>query len=311
MTADRFGAIPAGEYTALASMRGNGYGRSIASPDLFPVTAPLPVAEAAPAPGGAKPGTRAARPWRPSIPPQHGAWAFLIVPVLCGFAVAGASPAGWLFLVAWVCAYPVGYYLGRALTARARRGSWSRLARRERARAIPWAVITAALGLPLALTRPWLLAAAAFLGVLWAIGLVIAARRGERSMANDLMLVAQASVALPLTVAVVSGPSALAVDLAGATLQATLVVAAYLAGSVLHVKSLLREAGNVRFQRVNVAWHAALALGAGLASPWWLVGLIPAMARTILLRPSMRPGVIGGVEAVVAVLVVAAAFLAL
>jgi YwiC-like protein len=311
MTADRFGAIPAGEYTALASVRGNGYGRSIASPDLSPGTAPLPVAEAAPAHGGAKPGTRADRPWRPSIPPQHGAWAFLIVPVLCGFAVGGASAAGWLFLVAWVCAYPVGYFLGRALTARARRGSWSRLARRERARAIPWAVITAALGLPLALTRPWLLAAAAFLGVLWGVGLVIAARRGERSMANDLMLVAQAAVALPLTVAVVTGPSALTGDLAGATLQATLIIAAYLAGSVLHVKSLLREAGNVRFHRVNVAWHAALAVGAGLASLWWLVGFIPALARTILLRPGMRPGVIGGVEAVVAVLVVAAAFLAL
>jgi hypothetical protein len=311
VTADRFGAIPAGEYTALASVRGNGYGRSIASPDLSPGTARLPVAEAALAPDGAKPGTRAERPWRPSIPPQHGAWAFLIVPVLCGFAVAGASPAGWLFLVAWVCAYPVGYYLGRALTARARRGSWSRLARRERARAIPWAVITAALGLPLALTRPWLLAAAAFLGVLWGFGLVIAARRGERSMANDLMLVAQATVALPLTVAVVTGPSALTGDLAGATLQATLIIAAYLAGSVLHVKSLLREAGNARFHRVNVAWHAALAVGAGLASLWWLVGFIPALARTILVRPAMRPGVIGGVEAVVAVLVVAAAFLAL
>jgi hypothetical protein len=210
-----------------------------------------------------------------------------------------------------VCAYPVGYYLGRALTARARRGSWSRLARRERARAIPWAVITAALGLPLALTRPWLLAAAALLGVLWGIGLVIAARRGERSLANDLMLVAQATVALPLTVAVVAGPSAVAGDLAGATLQVTVIVAAYLAGSVLHVKSLLREAGNVRFHQVNVAWHAVIALGAGLASLSWLVGFLPALARAVLLRPGMRPGVIGGVEAVVAVLVVVAAFLAL
>ena len=311
MTADRFGAIPAGEYTALASVRGNGYGRSIASPGTSQGLAPVPEPAPTPVPGGAKPRARSDRPWRPAIPPQHGAWAFLIVPVLCGFAIAGASPAGWLFLVAWVCAYPVGYYLGRALTARARRGSWSRLARRERSRAIPWAIITAALGLPLLLTRPWLLAAAALLAVLWGIGLVIAARRGERSMANDLMLVAQAAVALPLAVAVVAGPSALAADLAGITLQATVIVAAYLAGSVLHVKSLLREAGNVRFHRVNMAWHAVLAVSAALASPWWLVGFIPALARAILLRPGMRPGVIGGVEAVVAVLVVAAAFLAL
>jgi hypothetical protein len=210
-----------------------------------------------------------------------------------------------------VCAYPVGYYLGRALTTRARRGSWSRLARRERARAIPWAVLTAALGLPLALTRPWLIAPVALLGVLWGIGLVIAARRGERSLANDFMLVAQATVALPLTVAVVAGPSDLVGDLAGATLQATVIIAAYLAGSVLNVKSLLREAGNVTFHRANVAWHGVLAVGAGLASPWWLVGFLPALARAVLMRPGMRPGAIGGVEALVALMVVVAAFLAL
>ncbi len=303
MTADRFGAIPSGEYTALASVRDNEYGRSIASP-VPPMAAATATGEPAPAP-------RRERAWRPSIPPQHGAWAFLIVPVLCGFAVAGASPAGWLFLAAWVCAYPVGYYLGRALTARARRGSWSRLARRERARAVPWAVLTAALGLPLALTRLWLLVAAGLLAVLWGTGLAIAARRGERSMANDLMLVAQAAVALPLAVAVVAGPSALTGDLVGQTVQATLIVGGYLAGSVVHVKSLLREAGNVRFHRVNVAWHAVLAVGAGLASPWWLVGFLPALARAVLLRPGMRPGAIGGVEALVAVLVVVSAFLAL
>lgn len=245
------------------------------------------------------------------MPPQHGAWAFLIVPVLCGFAVAGASPAGWLFLAAWVSAYPVGYFLGRALSARVRRGSWTRLARRERARAMPWAVLTAALGLPLVVTRPWLLAAAGLLAVLWGMGLAIAARRGERSLANDFMLVAQAALSLPLAIAVVAGPAALAGDLAGQTLQATMIVAAYLAGSVLHVKSLLREAGNVTFHRVNVAWHGLLALGAGLASPWWLVGFLPALARSILLRPGLRPGAIGGIEAVVAVLVVVAAFLAL
>jgi hypothetical protein len=315
MTADRYGAVPTGEYTALASLRDTTSVRSIAS------GAPQVPSGASPAPGGPGPGaqsrssgaTRRDRepPWRPQIPPQHGAWAFLIVPVLCGFAVAGSSAAGWLLLAAWVCAYPVGYYLGRALTARARRGSWTRLARRERSRAIPWAVLTAALGLPLAVTRPWLLAAAGVLLVLWAIGLVIAARRGERSVANDLMLVAQAAVALPLAVAVVAGPAALTGGLARPTLEATVIVAGYLAGSVLHVKSLLREAGNVRFHRVNVAWHGVLALGAALASTWWLVGFLPALVRSILLRPGLRPGAIGGVEALVAVLVVVAAFVAL
>lgn len=309
MTADRFGAIPTGEYTALASVRDNDFGRSITS--LTPSTSPQ--LAAAPA-GGAydtTPPRRVDRPWRPAIPPQHGAWAFLVVPVLCGFAVAGSSLSGWLFLAAWVCAYPLGYYLGRAVTARVRRGSWSRLARRERAHAVPWAVLATALGLPLVLTRPWLLAAAALLAVLWALGLAVASRRGERSLANDLVLVAQAAVALPLAVAVVAGPTEATGVLAGPTMQATAIVAAYLAGSVLHVKSLLREAGNAAFHRVNVGWHAVLTLGAAVASPWWLVAFVPALARAALLRPGMRPGAIGGVEALVAVLVVTAAFLAL
>jgi hypothetical protein len=185
------------------------------------------------------------------------------------------------------------------------------LARRERSRAVPWAVLTAALGLPLAVTRPWLLAVAGVLLVLWAIGLVIAARRGERSVANDLMLVAQATVALPLAVAVVAGPATLTGALARPTLEATVIVAGYLAGSVLHVKSLLREAGNVRYRRVNVAWHGVLTLGAGLVNPWWLVGVLPALVRSVLLRPGLRPGAIGGVEALIAVLVVVAAFVAL
>jgi hypothetical protein len=247
----------------------------------------------------------------PAIPPQHGAWAFLIVPVLCAFAVSGASVAGWLFLVAWVCAYPVGYYGGRALTARARRGSWTRLARRELSRSVPWLVLTAVPGLPLAVTRPWLLVAAGLLAVLWGLGLAVAARRGERSMANDLLLVAQAVAAVPMTVAVVAGPAALAGDLAGLTITCTLVVASYLAGSVIHVKSLLREAGNASFRRLNLGWHAAALVASTLASPWWAVGFVPALVRALVLRPGLRPGAIGGVEAIVAVLMVVAAFLAL
>ena len=314
MTADRFGAVPSGEYTALAAVRDQAADYAALLEPAVPAVPAVPADPAPPIQPVAEQSAPVSPPgdrrWRPAIPPQHGAWAFLIVPVLCGFAVAGTSAAGWLLLAAWVCAYPVGYYLGRGLTARVRRGSWTRLARRERSRAVPWAVVTAGLGLPLALTRPWLVGVAALLTVLWGLGLWLAARRGERSLANDLMLVAQATVALPLTVAVVAGPSALVGDLAGQAIEATAVVAAYLAGSVLHVKSLLREAGNSTFHRANVAWHGTLAVVSGLASPWWLLAFVPALARAVLLRPGLRPGAIGGVEAVVAILVVAAAFLA-
>lgn len=233
------------------------------------------------------------------------------MPVLSGFAVAGASPAGWVLGLAWVCAYPVGYFGGRALTARVRRGTWSRLARRELGRAAPWAVATAVLGIPLAVTRPWLVGAVAVLAVLWLIGLRVAAELGERSLINDLLLVGQAVVAVPLTVGVVAGLPALTGSLAGATATCTAVVASYLAGSVLHVKSLLRGAANRGYRVASLAWHGVALIGTALLSSWWLVAFLPAFARAVVLRPGLRPAVIGGIEAAVAVLFTFAAFGAL
>lgn len=314
MTADRFGPVPCGEFTALAAAREG----------VRPWTRTAPATDARPDHAGqegrrrdddgARPSDPSRRPSRrflPAIPPQHGAWAFLLVPVLSAFAVAGASPAGWAFCAAWVCAYPVGYYAGRGLSARVRRGSWTRLARRELRRALPWVVATTAFGAPLLWGRPWLALAAAVLGLAWALGLLVAARRGERSLANDLLLVAQAVAAVPLTVAVIAGLPAMTGEWAVATATCTVIVGAYLAGSVLHVKSLLREAGNAAYRGANVAWHAVLALAAGQSDPWWTVAFVPALARSVLLRPGLRPAAIGGVEAIVSVLVVVAAHLAL
>ena len=284
MTADRFGAIANGEYTALASVRDDRSHRleqssSDVDPGSTPPSNPSGWCTGTPRRGGddlgvgvrstGLSGRSCPRSTAPGLPHRAG-------PVR--FRSRWATPAGWLFLAAWVCASPVGYYLagGSPLACGAGPGpDWPGVS----VRVLPWAVITGALGLPLLLTRPWLTAAAFLLGVLWALGLWVAARRGERSLANDLLLVAQATVALPLAVAVGAGPAAVLGDLAGPVLPATLIVAGYLAGSVLHVKSLLREAGGPAFRRADITWHLALAIGAAVASVWWLVGLAPALAR--------------------------------
>ena len=306
MTADRFGPGSSGEFTAVSSVRPT-------SSDPEFATEP-----AADAPSGASSRTTArgrsagssAIQWRPQFPPQHGAWAFIAVPVLVGMAVAGWSAVGWLYLLALLVAYPVGYYGGRALTARIRRGSWTRLARRELGRAVPWAVLLGVLGLPLVVLRPWLVLVGLGLAALWLLGLWVADRFGERSMANDLVLVAQALVAVPSTVALVAGLGAVSGGLAAATWTATALVAGYLVGSVIHVKSLLREAGDLRWRRLDIGWHVLMVVLAALVDPCWLVGFGPALIRSVVGRPGARPGLIGGIEAIVAVLVVVAAMLA-
>lgn len=309
MTSYRLGPVSTGELTALAAVRLPARDTPWAgSGDRAAWSGPPTGHGAVPAPRRAP---RARSRWAGAIPPQHGAWAFLLVPVLSAFAVSGTSAAGWAFCAAWVCAYPVGYFLGRGLTVRARRGSWTRLAARERGRAGPWALATAALGLPLAWTRPWLLAVAAALAVLWSAGLVVAARRGERSLATDALLVAQAVAAVPLAVAVVAGPAAMVGPLGPATLQCTLAVAMFLAGSVLHVKALLRRAGSGSFRRLAVGWHVGALVVTALSAAGWVVAFGPALVRSVAMRPGLRPASIGAVEAVVSLLVVLAAQLVL
>lgn len=313
MTADRFGPPTPGQYRALAASRASAADRLAApsAPPIDPQAAPSATAPSATAPSTTAPTIRGRRraDWRPVLPPQHGAWAFLLVPVLGGVAVAGSSAAAWLFLLAWLCAYPTAYFAGRAATARVRRGSWTRLARREASRAVPWAVLTALFGLPLLIGAPWLLAVGVVLLVLWGSGLVLAARRGERSLANDTVLVLQSLVAIPVVVGLTAGPAALSGSLARPTAEVTAAMALYLGGSVLHVKSLLREARRVRFRRADVAWHVAAAVLTGLASPGWLIGFGPALIRAVVARPGMSVALVGGIEAVVAVLVVVATFL--
>ena len=238
------------------------------------------------------------------------------MPLVVGFTLAPITWAGLGFAVAWILAYPVGYFGGRGLLVRIRRGSFTRLSRREFRRAIPWGVALAVVGVPLLVACPWLAVAAVVVAAVWSGSLLITLRRSERDLGNDLVLVVLAVLAVPLVWLVGGGASPAGggwPDIAGVPGQlwlATAATGAFLFGSVLHVKSLLREAGNVGFRRLSVGYHVIALAVFAVASPWWLIGFGPALLRSLVLRPGLRPAVIGAVETVVAVLFVVAAALA-
>jgi hypothetical protein len=242
---------------------------------------------------------------RLQIPNQHGAWAFLIVPLTLGFVVAGWSVPAGLFAVAWVLSYPASYYLGRAVVIRWRRGTWSRLAKREWGYALPWIVLAAVPALVLVVLRPWLLIVGVILGALWFVSVWLTRTGHERAASNDLLLVTQAALAVPLLCAVgLDGwPEA-------AAWETAFICLVFFAGSVVHVKSLIREADDPRWARFSRIYHV-LALGVGLLSPWLLLPFGAAAIRAFAVPPGSRPGVIGAVETVVSVLVVVGAALAL
>ena len=252
--------------------------------------------------------TNSARQGHQWLPHQHGAWAMLAVPLLMGIAVG--QPSLWHLPLASTAV--TGYLASATVQA------WRRARRREPLD-LPMRVYVVALlaqGAVIAALFPLLIASVV---VLAPAGLVVAAEAkpgSRRDLANSLMQVVQALVLVPAAALVggVTDPLRLAV--------ATAIASVYLFGTVLVVRSVLRERGNTRFATLSVAFHA---VGASLAAltlpaPWAVLGvglglrawLLPIVVdrRARAGRP-LRPVHVGMVEAVASVAVVVVAFLAM
>jgi hypothetical protein len=236
------------------------------------------------------------------VPPQHGAWAFLGLPLALGFL--GGDPSwAWLPLAwAWIAAYPASYFVLSYVRAR-------RPERFRRPLAV-WVALFAPAGVAVVLLRPWLLWVAALYLASFVVNLTYASRNRERDLVNDAVFVAQCSAMVAVTSLVGDDPDA---SMPGPLLSAVpghvwllaLVCGAVLLGSTLHVKSLLRERRDPRFARASKVFAVAcllaspaLALAWGLPAGWLLVPAFALLAARALRRDwsGMRPGTIGMVE---------------
>lgn len=239
------------------------------------------------------------------VPRQHGAWAMLLLPLLLG--VAASRPSTWHLVLG---AAALTAYLASASIQ-----SWAR-ARRAPAYRAPIAVYGAAfalLGLALAVAFPALLLA--LLVAVPAAAIVLAgARPGtRRDLANSVAQVVQALVLVPAS-ALVSGAFEL-----DRVVAYTLVAAGYLFGSLLVVRSVLRERGNAGFAALAVTFHVLLLAVAAVAAPvgYALVaaGLaLRAVALPVLQRRwasgprPLRPIHVGIVEIIASLAVVGVSF---
>ena len=246
----------------------------------------------------------AAREW---MPHQHGAWAMLAVPFLLGVAASRVGP--------WQAVLAVAAVLGYLASATGQ--AWLRARRRDHY-TVPLAVygvVFSVLGLALVVAFPALLLALFVLAPTTAM-IVAGAKPGtRRDLANSLAQALQALVLVPAA-AWVSG----AFDVPRVAV-ATAVGAAYLLGTVLVVRSVLRERNSSSFTALSVGFHAALIAPAlFLGAPWVVLAALltarawalPTIARRRLGTPRpLRPVHVGGVEAVASVAVVVVAFLSL
>jgi hypothetical protein len=229
----------------------------------------------------------------------------LAVPFLVGVAASAPSPAQLVLAVCAVAAYLV------SATAQA----WLR-SRRTPAYLPPlvsYGAVAAVTWIALVVASPALLLSLLVIVPAGAIAFGGARPGTRRDVASSLAQAVQAIVLVPAT-AYVSG----SFDEAAA-LRATLVAAAYLVGTVLVVRSVLRERGNTRFAALSVGFHATLVPVAAFAYPPAYAVLAAGLTARAIALPMvqrhragtpkpLRPVHVGAVEIVASIAVVVVCF---
>lgn len=243
------------------------------------------------------------------VPKQHGAWAMLVLPYVLGVLhAAGAGALGWAHLSAFVF-WMLGYFTFNSASL------WLKASARQRPRYVRpllvYASASAAAGLvTLVLTGPRPLPWALAFAVLLAPALWLASRRKERAVTGGLLTVAAACLMVP--VARYLYPSS--TDDLPTVLATAALLFWYFFGTVLFVKTNIRERGSRVYLVASVVWHAsAVALAVvlawqGLAGWWWGVVLAVALVRSIVVPPlGLRPIAIGLAEVALCVAILACA----
>ena len=206
------------------------------------------------------------------VPNQHGAWAMLVVPFLLGtyLRLRDGEP-GWFLIPLFAC-WMLGYFAFNAASG------WLKAPQKRKHQWVkPLAVYGATSvvsGLIALLLAGWPLLtwAPAFVPLLLP-ALWLAAQRNERATVGGGLTIAAASLMVPIA----RHPNALDAlrPEAGPTWLLTLLVFAYFFGTVLYVKTNIRERGRPEWMVASVAYHGAWAIltvplaFAGLAAWWW------------------------------------------
>ncbi len=239
------------------------------------------------------------------FPPQHGAWAFLIVPAVIVSFLGAGNGYGLIFFLTWVSGYPVSYFLGRAIIARIRRGTWTAKAKGELQSATPWLVISFFGVSSLLALRPWLIFYGIAVIALWSFSVYLSWAGRERGVTNDFLLVGLASIEPVLMYQVAKNHGSL-LSIPHPIWITALMSLLFFAGSVLHVKALIREANNRNWHIASIAFHALVLLALLIFARHGILALpfVLAFVRTIVMKPRLRPGAIGAVEAGVALTLV-------
>jgi hypothetical protein len=210
------------------------------------------------------------------LPPQHGAWGMLLLPF--GIGVIRGGP-GWIhvpLLVAWLGGYLFSYY--GQLAIKTRRPA------RVRPQLLGYGAATAVAGLAVLAAEPSLAWWAVAYVPLLAVNAWYARRRQDRALVNGIASTVEGSLMAFVAVAAVGAswrpvaPDAVALLL-------------YFVGSLLYVKTMIRERGDAGYLRASIGFHVVALAVAGWLTPALLLPFGWFAVRAVLLprrRVSVR-----------------------
>ena len=240
------------------------------------------------------------------VPNQHGAWAMLVLPFVVGVVLRARAGDLQPYLVPLFAFWMLGYFTFHAAS------QWLKAPPKRRPGfvrpSLVYAAAAAVAGLATLALAGWrILAWAPFYLPLLLPALWLASRRRERDTLGGALTVAAAS--LMTLVARFTSPADLGHPFADrptfTALAAAVGLFAYFFGTVLYVKTNIRERGNRGYLAASVLWHAAatalaavVALLGGLAW-WWVVFFALTTVRAAVvprLRPAWTPRRIGLAE---------------
>jgi YwiC-like protein len=206
----------------------------------------------------------------------------LAVPYLAGLIAAGFRWPDVPLAGAWLGGYLLSYFVFQAVK--------SRRPIRYRTQLLLYAGLTVPLLAVVVVARPAVLWYAPAYAVLVAVNAGYAARRRERTLANDLAAVVQCCLIVPLVATIAGHPIATAIP-------AFVLCLAYFTGTVFYVKTMIRERGNPTYRRWSITYHV-LALAAVAWIGPWAAGLFVWLLARAALMPSVgwSPRRVGLVE---------------
>lgn len=223
------------------------------------------------------------------LPQQHGAWAMLFLPFIVGVVLRLQEVGFRPFVVPLLLLWLVGYFAFHALSL------WLK-ARNKSRYLLPLQVyggLSAVLGGLVLWLEPTLWQWGAVYAPLLGIGLWQAWKRDESALLGRFVTVIAACLICAVTFSDGLLPFVQGLGESEGfrrAASATLILTGYFLGTVLYVKTMIRERGKPRFVWISVVFHTALTLLAALAAAVGGIGwLVPAFFLATTLRAALMP----------------------